>query len=176
MNRVLYQLSYAALSNSLKGKFSFVIIPTIQDFVKRKVMFFKTIFGNTLHEVTVMQLQKKGFLFFIGGLGYVLVELLWRGYSHISMFFAGGICFLLLGQLSGRRLPPAAKALLGSAMITGVELSIGLLVNRDFSVWDYRTMPHSFMGQICLPFSLLWIPLSLLGIGLYRSIEKRLPG
>ena len=36
-------------------------------------------------------------LFSIGGLLYGLMEISWRGHSHISMFVAGGICFLLLG-------------------------------------------------------------------------------
>ena len=38
-------------------------------------------------------------LFLLGGTGYVLMELLYRGRSHYSMFLAGGVCFLLLGKL-----------------------------------------------------------------------------
>ena len=57
-------------------------------------------------------------------------------------------------------------------MITAVELVTGLLVNRDFRVWDYRTLPGNFKGQVCLPFSLLWIPLSMLGMELYGLAEK----
>ncbi len=90
------------------------------------------------------------------------------------MFFAGGLCFLLLGKLKNHGISPAGKAFLGSAIITGVELAAGLLVNRDFSVWDYRGMPMSFLGQICLPFSLLWMPLSLLAMWLYRQVERKL--
>ena len=37
-----------------------------------------------------------GFLF--GGVLYVLIEVLWRGYSHYSMFIAGGLGFLLFMQ------------------------------------------------------------------------------
>ena len=112
------------------------------------------------------------FLFFVGGAGYVGLELLWRGRSHGSMFIAGGICFLLLGRLQRTRLAPAVKGLLGAAVITAVELGIGLLVNRDHRVWDYRRMPFQFMGQICLGYSLLWIPVSLGAMGLYRLLEK----
>ena len=46
-----------------------------------------------------MAFLKKCLLFCIGGAAYVGLELLWRGYSHISMFAAGGVCFLLIGQL-----------------------------------------------------------------------------
>jgi len=121
-----------------------------------------------------MKLRKYGILFCIGGACYVALEILWRGRSHISMFFAGGLCFLLLGQLSCRNLSPVIKALSGTAIITGVELLAGLTVNRNYTVWDYRDMPLSFLGQICLPFSLLWIPVSLIAMRLYRIIEEKL--
>lgn len=113
-------------------------------------------------------------LFLLGGTGYVTLELLWRGYSHISMFFAGGTCFLLLGGLERAkpRLPLPWRALTGAGIITMVELLAGLLFNRSYSVWDYREMPGNFYGQICLPFYFLWIPVSLAGMGLYRLAEK----
>ena len=56
-------------------------------------------------------------------------------------------------------------------MITLVELATGLLVNRDHHVWDYRESPMNYRGQICLPFSLLWIPLSVLGMALYGLLQ-----
>lgn len=90
------------------------------------------------------------------------------------MFVAGGACFLLLGKLSALRISPAVKSLLGSLIITGVELTAGLLINRNYTVWDYRNLPFSFLGQICLPFSLLWIPVGLGGMGLYKVIERKL--
>lgn len=116
---------------------------------------------------------KNPLLFLLGGTGYVLIELLWRGYSHITMFFAGGTCFLLLGGLEKAepRLPWPLRALTGAGIITMVELLWGLLFNRSYSVWDYRDMPMNFHGQICLPFFLLWIPISLGGMGLYRMTE-----
>ena len=104
-------------------------------------------------------IQKIG-LFLLGGTGYVGLEFLWRGRSHISMFCAGGVCFLLLGQLQRTKCSPVSKSLLGALIITAVELLTGLLVNRQYQVWDCRQMPMNFLGQVCLPFSLLWIPVS----------------
>ena len=115
---------------------------------------------------------RKSFLFLLGGTGYIGLELLWRGRSHVSMFFAGGACFLLLGQLQKTKLSPAITCLLGACVITAVELAAGLLVNRSFRVWDYRQMPMNFLGQICLPFSLLWIPVSFGAMLLYRYLER----
>ena len=121
-----------------------------------------------------MKFRKYPILFCVGGSSYMLLELMWRGWSHGSMFLAGGSCFLLLGQLSGTKLHPAWKAVLGAGVITGVELATGLLVNRNYQVWDYRKVPFSFLGQICLPFSLLWIPVSCGAMLLYRAIDRHL--
>lgn len=38
-------------------------------------------------------------LFFIGGRLYTWFELLWRGYTHWTMFILGGLCFVILGLL-----------------------------------------------------------------------------
>ncbi len=141
-------------------------------FVKRKVCILKDFFGKDDTEVMILKLLKNTLLFSFGGLGYVLLELLYRGRSHSSMFFAGGSCFLLLGKLSRTAFPPPAKALAGSGIITAVELLTGLIVNRNHRVWDYRNMPFHFQGQICLAFSLLWMPVGLGAMRLYRLAEK----
>ena len=128
------------------------------------------------YEVVILKFWKTAALFLIGGSGYVGLELLWRGRSHISMFLAGGICFLLLGKLNRIRpqLPLLLRGTVGAVVITSVELAAGLLANRDYNVWDYRAMPMNFYGQVCLPFSLLWIPLSLVAMMLYNFLDTRL--
>jgi len=105
------------------------------------------------------------------------LETLWRGWSHGSMFLAGGSSFLLLGTLhrKGEKLPMPFQALAGAGVITGVELLAGLLANGDYSVWDYRQMPMNYRGQICLPFTLLWVPVSLGAMVLYDVLDSRLP-
>ena len=110
--------------------------------------------------------------FALGGTAYVGMELLWRGRSHPSMFAAGGVSFLLLGKIREAGLPFWIKPVAGAAAITAVELGTGLLLNREYHIWDYRAVPGNFKGQICLPFSLLWIPVSMLGMGLYGLAEK----
>ena len=81
---------------------------------------------------------------------------------------------MLLGRLERAtpRLPLVLRGVLGSVVITSVELLAGLLANRDYSVWDYRGVPLNFHGQVCLPFSLLWIPLSLGAMLLYDRLDK----
>lgn len=104
------------------------------------------------------------------------IELLYRGRSHGSMFLAGGTCFLLIGHLNRVRpkLPLLPRAVVGAGIVTMVELAAGLLVNREYAVWDYRGQPGNFMGQICPLFSALWVPLSLLAIFFYGTMEAGL--
>ena len=35
-----------------------------------------------------------------GGCLYVILELLWRGRSHWTMFILGGVCFVLIGAIN----------------------------------------------------------------------------
>lgn len=123
-----------------------------------------------------MGMKRSAGLFALGGAAYVGLELLWRGRSHSSMFVAGGTCFLLLGKLDKLSLPAAVRALAGAAVITAVELGTGLLVNRSFRVWDYRDMPANFKGQICLPYSLLWVPVGLGAMELHRLLDRKNTG
>ena len=119
---------------------------------------------------------KKSVLFAAGGCSYMGIELLWRGWTHSSMFLAGGSSFLLLGKLNQlKSVPLAVRMLSGAGAITGVELITGLLTNRDHSVWDYRHVPFNYRGQICLPFCLLWVPVSLFGMTLYGALDKQIP-
>lgn len=109
------------------------------------------------------------FLFYLGGMCYAGLELLWRGFTHWSMFVLGGICFVLVGNLKrlrpGKRL--SVRVTEAALLITLLELGCGLLVNRSYRVWDYRNMPLNVRGQICLPFTLLWIPVSFVAMLLY---------
>ena len=59
--------------------------------------------------------------FLLGGAGYVLIELLWRGRSHFSMFIAGGFAFALLHALFQRYdLPLPVKCIAGALVITAI--------------------------------------------------------
>jgi uncharacterized membrane protein len=113
-------------------------------------------------------MKHAGLKFCWGGTVYVGLEVLFRRRSHGSMFFAGGMVVLLLNQFrkSLQRLGPLRRALAGTGIITAVELVTGLIWNRDHRIWDYRQIPMNYRGQICLPFSLLWAPLSLAALHL----------
>ena len=108
-------------------------------------------------------------LFFIGGFAYGGIEILFRGFSHISMLIAGGICFILIGLLN--EVFPWDMALISqmfisAGIVTVVEFIIGWIVNiwMGLNVWDYSTLPYNVMGQICLLFINIWFFLSLFAI------------
>ena len=90
------------------------------------------------------------------------------------MFLLGGICFVVVGNLKKLlpRLPLPILLTEAALLITALELLCGLLVNRNFRVWDYRHLPLNFRGQICLPFTLLWIPVSLVAMLLYTQADR----
>lgn len=119
-------------------------------------------------------------LFAVGGLGYVLIELLWRGRSHPSMFLVGGACFELIGGIDTRyrRWALPARCALCSVGITAVELVSGCILNRwlGLGVWDYSRMRYNILGQVCLLYSLFWLLLSAAAFPLYRRCRRLLTG
>lgn len=111
------------------------------------------------------QTLKLAILALIGGTAYVLIELVWRGHSHISMFALGALCFVLLGGINEFipwDLGLVWQMLIGAAVVTALEFIVGVIVNiwLGLGVWDYSNLPLNFMGQICLLFSLAWVALS----------------
>ncbi len=121
-----------------------------------------------------MRIWRKAVLFYLGGCAYVGLELLFRGFSHGSMFLAGGASLVLIGQLNHvePKLSLPLRALAGAGIITMVELAAGLLFNRDHSVWDYRNQPGNWLGQICPLFSLLWIGAAALVLVIHDPMDR----
>lgn len=108
---------------------------------------------------------KLGFLFIVGALIYLVVEILWDGNTHWTMGLLGGVCFVSIGGLNeflNWNLAIWKQCLLGSLLITTLEFVFGVILNiwLGLNVWDYSTLPLNIKGQICLPFSLIWIVMS----------------
>ena len=96
----------------------------------------------------------------IGGLVYMGIEILWRGHTHWTMGVLGGLCFVLIGLLDEwQDHPPMLLQMVqGAAIVTALELIVGLIVNRwlGWNVWDYSDMPFNLWGQVCLQFAVAW--------------------
>ena len=108
-------------------------------------------------------------LFLIGGISYCGIELLYRQRTHISMLIVGGLCFVFIGAIN-EFIPWTMKLwkqmLIGSCIVTILEFISGLIVNvwLGLDVWDYSNVWGNVLGQICLPFSIIWFFISLLAI------------
>ena len=115
-------------------------------------------------------------LFLFGGGIYNIIECLYRGYTHISMFFAGGLCLFFIALLDSEnpRLPLFLKLLLCPLIITATELAFGLVLNvgLGLTVWDYSNMRFNFLGQICPRASFYWLLLSVPALAVTRFWKK----
>ena len=100
------------------------------------------------------------FLFLNGGVLYYAIEIFWRGWSHWSMALCGAVCFALMYRFNRRHAKTllVLRALFGALLITATELCAGTVLNLwlRMNIWDYHDMPLQFLGQICLPYSVLW--------------------
>lgn len=102
----------------------------------------------------------------VGGMAYCFVELLWRGWTHWSMWLLGGLCFVLIGLIN-EVLPwdtsIIAQAVIAAALVTAAEFLAGLALNVwwGLGVWDYSRAPYNLYGQVCLLYANLWMLLAL---------------
>lgn len=114
--------------------------------------------------------------YMLGASVYPILEILARGYSHVSMSVAGGLSFVSIYLISTRlsAQPLWVQALLCALAITAVEFLVGVVVNLwlGLGVWDYSRMPFSILGQVCLPFTFLWFFLSFPALGLSQLISR----
>lgn len=103
-------------------------------------------------------------LFLMGAVGYGVMELIWRGYTHYSMLIAGG-CVLCGGYYINSKhsgTPLLLRSVATALLIVTVELVFGLVFNIMLgeAVWDYSDRAFNFCGQICPLYSLLWLAIS----------------
>lgn len=115
-------------------------------------------------------------LFILGALGYPMIELLWRGRTHWTMSLAGGVSMVVLLYISRTALPLPLMWVAGALAITAIEFTIGCIVNRwlHWEVWDYSQLPFNLLGQISLPFTIVWFMLSIPGVALCQLLERAL--
>ena len=105
----------------------------------------------------------------LGGSIYYTIEMIFRGFSHWTMFVLGGFCLLFCGW-QGKwidwRDPLWLQVLRCTAFVTAGEFITGIIVNKWFhwEVWDYSDQPLQLFGQICVPFMILFSSLCVIGI------------
>lgn len=111
-----------------------------------------------------------------GAGGYSAIEIMWRGYTHWTMAFVGGLGLLLVYwmniQLNSLWL--WQKCLIGSVTLTTLELAAGAIINLNlgWQVWDYSTLYGNIFGQICPLYTMYWGLLCILLFPLCGWVQK----
>lgn len=117
------------------------------------------------------------YLFWIGGITYQIIEILWSRHTHWSMFFAGGFCIILADGIFNAfhsTIPNFLIIILSGTGITCIEYLLGCIFNLKLkmNVWDYSSVKGNILGQICPLYTLYWCLLSIPAIGLAELIRS----
>lgn len=112
----------------------------------------------------------------IFGTIYVFIEIMWRGYSHWTMWFVGGLVGVFSSYINKRtewQVPFWRQVIRVDLFVLSCEFVFGFILNilLGLNVWDYSDMPFNIMGQVCLPFAIIWLPLCAIAIVLDDYIE-----
>lgn len=131
-----------------------------------------------------VELERSLIIWLTGGILYFYIEILFRGFSHYSMFICGGLCFLLVGKIGNKIIRLKRNKIIkigeimiiGSAIITSLEFATGIIVNKllNMNVWDYSNEKYNVLGQICITYSGIWALLSLVCVYIYKEIYKKI--
>lgn len=112
----------------------------------------------------------------VGGLSYGIIELIYRQKTYYLMILCGAIAIILLDKINDYiswDMDILLQGCIGSLIITGMEFTIGNLYLMGIvpKMWDYSNIWLNYKGIICLPFSLIWILLSICAILLADTIN-----
>lgn len=108
----------------------------------------------------------------------MLIEILWRGFTHWTMGLLGGLCFVLCGLVNNVfsfDMPLWQQQSICAGIITFLEFIFGCVLNLGFGlhIWDYSMIFGNILGQVCLPFMIAWFFLSLVAIVLDDWIRHK---
>ncbi len=122
------------------------------------------------------KLLKTIFMFLSGFCIYITIEVCFRGYSYPLMGCCGGLMLVLLDKINDKisyDMDLIIQGCIGSGIVTMMELVIGetLKYIGVSPMWDYSSLPLNYDGVICLPFSLIWIVVSIVGIMIADAIN-----
>lgn len=112
-----------------------------------------------------------------GGL-YLLIEIGFRGYTFLEMYYLAG-CVGLIAMFFNNIFSYETDFLLQifvvSIICTTLEGICGNIYNMDYHMWDYTQLPLSFWNnQINVFFSLAWVLLSAIIIPILDYIDWKL--
>jgi uncharacterized membrane protein len=139
-------------------------------------------------------------MFTILGLGYLLIEVIFRaviynistltdifpyfsliGFTSLWMFFIGatsGICLGLMNdnKFINEHLNIFWQSIIGAVIVLIIEYISGLIFNIGLNLylWDYKKLPLNINGQVCLFFGVFWFLITPFGFFMYDFIHSYL--
>ena len=101
-------------------------------------------------------------LWAVGGCIYYGIEVLFRGFSHISMFMLGGLCmqfFTWQGRLTEWQDALPRQITRCTIFVVSMEFITGIIVNKWYhlAVWDFRICHCSYGGRFVFPLRLFFL-------------------
>lgn len=120
-------------------------------------------------------------IFILCGVIYYSMELIWRGYSHYSMFLCAGVAGLVIMFLNDHFYNFSTdfriQSLTAGLICSIIEYGIGEIFNRDYSIWDYRGLWGTISwldNQVNILFVGLWIVISCFAIPFLDYMQWKL--
>ena len=109
------------------------------------------------------------FLFWCGGSIYIEIELLYRNYTHWSMFLLAGFVFITIGSMNELWFDWhdqfLKQIIIGTIWATLCEYICGnILRHYNLKIWDYSNLPFNIDGLICPQFMIAWFGLVIVAI------------
>ena len=137
----------------------------------------RKLFPRVAFDKPLRTVPKTILTFIFGGVGYGLVEILWRGRTHPSMILTGGACLVIIRAITHafKSRTVIFRCLVGTALVTSVEFLVGCVVNRwlGLAVWDYSGMRYNVLGQICPTYTALWFCISTPLVMIFSLAEQK---
>lgn len=99
-------------------------------------------------------------IFIVFGSIYFIMENIYDGSSHWSMFVCAGLTGILADYIEKYffEMKVLNKILIITANILVLEYIVGYIFNiyLQMNIWDYSENHYNLSGQICLLFALIW--------------------
>lgn len=107
----------------------------------------------------------------MSGCIYIMLELLWRGHTHWTMFVCAGLCGLVMANVNNNLLKFDTdfriQVVVSALCCTIFEFLFGIIFNGDFTIWDYRGMwgtIHWLGDQVNIFFFCIWLLISIFAL------------
>ena len=120
-------------------------------------------------------------IFVISGFIYTMLELIWRGRTHWTMFLCAGLCGLVIANINNNWLEFDTdfriQVFVSALMCSTFEFFFGIIFNEDFSIWDYRGMwgtVHALGDQVNVIFFGIWIIISVFALPFLDWLQWKL--